>query len=231
MTLPLLSHLETSVLTSRPQQAEGEVAAAAPPPLGAFEKNSSGRVVYVDLNPSALQPKFDLLRARLSAVQPSDDAIVRSGKRINQNRFLSTVNDGMAIHLFSIFLQSAAIDPTVGAALRELLAPLGAHIKLLGAHFICSRLSEATPLILPQKLHRDHGGGPGEVIAVGMHLDGQPMGTLIASSATEAGEPNPAIAAANTPIFGFDTHVVHGGPPGSSIMHRGTARLFYALFR
>ena len=116
------------------------------------------------------------------------------------------------------------------------MAPLGDRIKLLGAPFICGRLSEATPLIMPQKLHRDHGGGPGEVIAIGMHLEGQSMGTLISPSSKELDDPNLQIAAANTPVFAFDTHIVHGGPPGSTQVHRGPARLvkkqglFYALF-
>ena len=211
-SLPPLSNLEISVLTRRSEEA---LSIPPPPPLGAFERDSSGRVVYVDLNSPAVQPGFDLLRARLAAVTPSDDAIVRSGTRINENRFLWTVNDGQAIDLFSTFLQSAASDPYVGGDLRTLVAPLGGRIKLLGAHFICSRLSEATPLILPQKLHRDHGGGAGEVIAVGMHLEGQPMETLIAPMATEVDDHNPEIAAANTPVFAFDTHVVHGGPPGA----------------
>ena len=215
--------LDTSVLTRRSRQGEES---PPPPPLGAFERDSNGRVAYVDLNSPALQPGFDLLRARLSTIQPSDDAVVRSGVRINENRFLWTVNDGTAIDLFSTFLQSAASDQHVGGALRALLAPLGRRVRLLGAHFICGRLSETTPLILPQKLHRDHGGGPGEVIAIGMHLEGEQMGTLIAPMATEVDGPNSVIVAANTPIFAFDTHVVHGGPPGSTrVQHRGPARL------
>ena len=220
--LPLF--LDTSVLTRRSQRQKA-LPTPPPPPLGDLERDASGRVAYVDLNSPALQPEFDLLRARLSTIEPSDDAVVRNGKRINENRFLWMVNDPMSIDLFSTFLQSAASDPHVSVALRTLLAPLGGRIRLLGAHFICGRLSETTPLILPQKLHRDHGGGAGEVIAVGMHLEGESMGTLIAPMATEVDAPNPEIAAANTPIFAFDTNIVHGGPPGSTQMHRGPARV------
>ena len=152
--IPQLSNLKTSVLTRRSQQGEEGGPAPPPPPgppLGAFERDSNGRVVYVDLirgeRSSILEEQFDRLRARLAAVAPSDDTIVRSGKRINENRFLWTITDGMAIDLFSAFLQSAANDLLVGVTLRVLLAPLGRRIRLLGAHFICGRLSETTPQI------------------------------------------------------------------------------------
>ena len=198
---------------------------APPPPLHSTERDSNGRVVYVDLHTPASTAAFDALRARLAAVQPSDDAIVRHGARINANRFLWTVIDATAIDLFSTFLTSAVKDPHVGGSLREMLAPLGGSIRLLGAHFICGRLSEETPVILPQQLHRDHAGAPGEVIAIGMHVEGLPMGTHVAASATDVDDPSPVIRAANSPVFAFDTHAVHRGPPGSAQPHRGPPRV------
>ena len=197
-----------------------------PPPLEATARDPSGRLVYVDMRNREpdLDPIFEALRGRLLAVQPPDDSVMRYGKRINENRFLWQVTDAMAIDLFTELLVRTANDPCVGSAFRELLSPLGDRIKFLGAHFICGRLTEATPLILPQKLHRDV-DQPGEVIAIALHLENLPMGTLIAAGAADVDESNPHLAAANTGVFGFDTYVVHGGPPGSTKLHRGPPRL------
>ena len=48
------------------------------------------------------------------------------------------------------------------SALRQLLEPLGSRILLLGAHFICPRVTEYEPRI-----------------AVGLHHQGEPMNTLL----------------------------------------------------
>ena len=103
----------------------------------------------------------------------------------------------------------------MGEGLGRLLQPLGSRILLLGAHFICPRITEYEPRILPQQPHTDV-GTRGEVIAVGLHLDGVPMDTLLDPHATldTSGEVHggSGFRRAHTSVFAFETAAVHAGP-------------------
>jgi len=184
------------------------------PNLAPVEGDGEGRVVYVDLEPQGDDLSLQALRARLLAVQPTTRALERM-PLINRNRVLVEVEDRMALDLFQSWLMTAATNGAVGEALRRLLRPLGSRILLLGAHFICPRVTEYEPRILPQTPHTDVGTS-GEVIAIGLNLQGEPMDTLIDSHATlDTGghvQGGSGFRRAHTSVFAFETAAVHAGP-------------------
>jgi len=184
------------------------------PNLAPVEWDGGGRVVYVDLEPQGDDLSLQALRARLLAEQPTSRAVERM-PLINRNRVLVEVEDRMALDLFQSWLITTATNGAVGEALRQLLRPLGSRILLLGAHFICPRVTEYEPYILPQTPHTDVGTS-GEVIAIGLNLQGEPMNTLIDTYATldtdghvQGGS---GFRRAHTSVFAFETAAVHAGP-------------------
>ena len=150
------------------------------------------------------------LQARLSAIQPTTRTLERL-PLINRSRALVEVEDRMALDLFQSWLMTTAIEGAMGEALRRLLQPLGNRILLLGAHFICPRVTECEPRILPQQPHTDV-GTRGE----GLHLQGVPMDTLLDPHATldTSGEVQggSGFRRAHTSVFAFETAAVHAGP-------------------
>jgi len=134
---------------------------------------------------------------------------------INRNRVLVEVEDRMALDLFQSWFITTATNGAVGEALRQLVRPLGSRILLLGAHFICPRVTEYEPYILAQQPHTDV-GSRGEVIAIGLNLQGELMNTLIDTHATldtdghvQGGS---GFRRAHTSVFAFETAAVHAGP-------------------
>ena len=183
--------------------------------LSAVEVDATDTVVYVDLQPKEGEDvSLQTMRARLSAIQPTARALERL-PLINRSRVLVEIEDRMALDLFQAWLLTTATNGTIGDALMQLLQPLGNKILLLGAHFICPRVTEYEPRILPQQPHTDV-GTQGEVIAVGLHLQGEPMNTLLDPHATldtsgkvECGS---GFRRAHTSVFAFETAAVHAGP-------------------
>ena len=201
--------------SKRPRRLQPSAAALpAAPDLFPVEVDRAGVVVYVDLQPSGDDSSLQPLRARLSTVQPTARTLERL-PLINRSRALVEVEDEMALDLFQSWLLTTATSGAMGEALRRLLRPLGNRILLLGAHFICPRITEYEPRILPQQPHTDV-GTRGEVIAVGLHLDGDPMNTLLDPHATldTDGEVQggSGFRRAHTSVFAFETAAVHAGP-------------------
>ena len=200
--------------SKRPRRSQYAAAVPPAPNLSAVEVDGAGTVVYVDLQPRGEDPSLQALRARLSATQP----IARTLERlplINRSRVLVEVEDQMALDLFQSWILTTTTNGTMGEALRQLFKPLGSRILLLGAHFICPRVTEYEPRILPQQPHTDV-GTRGEVIAVGLHLQGEPMNTLLDPLATldTSGEVQggSGFRRAHTSVFAFETAAVHAGP-------------------
>ena len=196
------------VLRSQP------IAADPPAPnLSTFEVDGAGTVVYVDLEPRDDAPSLNALRSRLVAIQPTARTLERM-PLINRNRVLVEVEDLRALDLFRSWFLTTATGG-MGEALRQLLQPLGGRILLIGAHFICPRVTEYEPFILPQASHTDV-GTRGEVIAVGLHIQGDPMNTLLDTYATldTSGKVQDGIGfrRAHTSVFAFETAAVHAGP-------------------
>ena len=73
----------------------------------------------------------------------------------------------MALDMFKSWVLATASNSSMSGALRQLLQPLGSRILLLGAHFICPRVTEYEPRI-----------------SVGLHHQGEPMNTLLDPIAT-----------------------------------------------
>ena len=201
--------------SQRPRRSQPAAAAPPAPNLSPVEVDRGGRVVYVDLQPTGDDdPSPQSLRSRLSAIQPTARTLERL-PLINRSRVLIEVGDTMALDLFQAWLLTTATNSDMGEALRRLLRPLGSRILLLGAHFICPRVTEYEPRILPQQPHTDV-GTRGEVIAVGLHLQGEPMNTLLDPHATldTGGEVQggSGFRRAHTSVFAFETAAVHAGP-------------------
>ena len=202
--------------SKRPRRSQPAGAATPAPNLRAVEVDATGTVVYVDLQPGEGEDvSLQTMRARLSAIQPTARALERL-PLINRSRVLVEVEDRMALDLFQAWLlTSTTTNSSMGDGLRRLLLPLGNKILLLGAHFICPRVTEYERRILPQQPHTDV-GTRGEVIAVGVHIQGEPMNTLLDPHATldtsgkvECGS---GFRRAHTSVFAFETAAVHAGP-------------------
>ena len=232
----LFANLGLSVDTRR-SQTRAEAAATPPshPNLALVEADGEGRVVYVDLEQRGDDLPLQALRARLLAVRPTTRALERT-PLINCNRALVEIKDRVALDLFQSWLITTAINGAVGEALRQLLRPLGSRILLLGAHFICPRITEYEPRVLPQQPHTDV-GTRGEVIAIGLNLQGEPMNTLIDTHATLDTNGNvqggSGFHRAHTSVFAFETAAVHAGPGISHVQGPYprflTSRIFFLL--
>ena len=203
--------------SKRPRRSQLAAAAPSAPSLSTVEVDRAGTVVYVDLQPNGDDPSLQALqalRARLSSIQPTARTLERL-PLINRSRVLVEVEDPMALDLFQSWLMTTASKGAMGEALRRLLQPFGNRILILGAHFICPRVTEYEPRILPQQPHTDV-GTRGEVIAVGLHLQGEPMNTLLDPHATldTSGEVQggSGFRRAHTSVFAFETAAVHAGP-------------------
>lgn len=200
--------------SKRPRRSHQAAMAPPAPDLSPVEVDRAGTVVYVDLQPNGNDSSLQALRSRLSTVRPAARTLERL-PLINRSRVLVEVEDRLALDLFQAWLLTTASNEAMGEALRRLLQPLGGRILLLGAHFICPRVTEYEPRILPQQPHTDV-GTRGEVIAVGLHIEGEPMNTLLDPHATldMNGEvqSGTGFRRAHTSVFAFETAAVHAGP-------------------
>ena len=214
MLLPALSNLEIGCSQrKRPRrgavQHEQDTTASD---LEAIEKDSQGQIVYVDVGSTEL---LSILQARLNSIRPTASELQRL-PLINQSRVLVEIEDAMGLNIFQMWIQNTLqLNSATGRALRELLGPLGPQLLLLGAHFICPRITEYEPRVRQQTPHTDV-GARGEVIGVGLHTEGDPMRTLLDPCATIASDgtlqDGEGFRRANTPAFAFDTGTVHAGP-------------------
>jgi hypothetical protein len=184
------------------------------PDLNAVERDGNGRVVYVDLAVGTTD-SMSALQAQLKTIQPSQAQLLRM-PLINRSRVLVEVDDQTALNFFQVWmLDILGSASDMGDAIRELVAPLGQQILLLGGHFISPRVTEYEPRILPQTPHTDV-GITGEVIGIGLHVQGEPMRTLLDPHATLDSDGNvqggTGFRQASTPAFAFETGAVHAGP-------------------
>ena len=181
------------------------------------ETDQHGATIYVDLLPERGDAPCDeliALQSRLATIRPSTRALERL-KPINKSRVLVEIEDVMALTLFSTWIHRAAMEDSTGEALMALLVPIGRRIRLLGAHFICPRVTEYEPFIAPQVPHTDV-DRRGEVFGIGLHVSGEPMGTLMDPNAHIDSDGNVcggvSMRRASTSAFAFDTGAVHAGP-------------------
>jgi hypothetical protein len=188
--------------------------------LDTVERDGDGRVIYVDLASSMTGARttavMRTLQARLATIQPSQAQLLRM-PLINRSRVLVEMEDQVALSLFCAWMLEILSGPssTIGAAVRELMAPLGQSMLLLGGHFICPRVTEYEPRISQQTPHTDV-ETIGEVVGIGLHTRNEFMHTLIDPHATLDSEGNvhdgSGFRQANTPAFAFETGAVHAGP-------------------
>ena len=219
----------------RSQRLAGPSEPPQPPILERVETDREGRVVYVDLEPRGEDRMLQALRDHLSAAQPTPRMLERL-PLINRNRALVEIEDRVALDLFQAWLLGSAFKGPMGEALGNLFSPLEKRILLLGAHFICPRVTALEPRILPQTPHTDV-DTKGEVIAVGLHVLGDDMNTLLDPHATlrASGEVQngSGFRRAHTPTFAFETAAVHAGPGISHIPGPYprflTSRVFFLL--
>jgi len=182
--------------------------------------------------------EFGMMRLRLwtLSMNMSDRYLLRQ-PLINRNRVLIEVEDHRALDWFLRWIVTTAkLDSVMGKALHQLLVPLGGRILLLGGHFIIPKVTEYAPQILQQVPHTDvH--TKGEVIGVGLHLNGEPMNTLVDPNATldSTGQiqGGSGFLKANTNAFAFDTGAVHAGPGSPRVdgpfPRFFTSRIFFLL--
>ena len=188
------------------------------PPLPTTELDANGAVVYVDLQSEAEHDNVHLvaLSSALLALQPTKETLERL-PLINRSRVLVEITDAVALDHFLKWLLSIAATRFV---LRELLRPLGPRVLLLGAHFICPRVTEMEPTVAQQLPHTDV-ERKGQVIAIGLNLSQQPMDTLLDATATLDAHGRlvggKGFGRADTPLFAYDTGAVHAGPGKSNI--------------
>jgi hypothetical protein len=195
----------------------------AVPSLGNVEEDGDGRVAYVDLAVGGEHTvMLDALRTRLLVVRPAQRDLERL-PLINRNRVLVEVDDARTLDLLSTWLKAvlSARNSIISNAFRRLVEPLGQEILLLGGHFICPRVTEYEPKVPPQTPHTDV-ATKGEVIGIGLHLEGQPMHTLIDTHATldvnGLVQDGVGFRQANTSTFAFETGAVHAGPGQNSVL-------------
>lgn len=207
--------VESGQKRTRSQRSD-EVAAAVPD-LSAVERDRNGNVVYVDLDVDAdSKPELLSLRSALASAAPTD-AELQKLPLINRNRVLVELASNVVTNRFSEWVRSLLRNPSsdAGIAFTELLKPLGNEIMLLGAHFICPRVTEYEPNIKQQQAHTDV-STKGAVIAIAMHIHGVKMNTLIDAGAQLDERGNvvngSGFKQANTTTFAFDTGAVHAGP-------------------
>ena len=200
--------------SSRKARAEADVTFEELLPV---ETDRHGATVYVDLLPERGGAPCDeiiALQSRLATIRPSTRALERL-RPINKSRVLVEIEDVMALTLFSTWIRRAVMEDSTGGALVALLGPIGRRVRLLGAHFICPRVTEYESFIAPQAPHTDV-DRRGEVFGIGLHVSGEPMGTLMDPNAHIDSNGNVCggggMQRANSPAFAFDTGVVHAGP-------------------
>jgi hypothetical protein len=190
---------------------------AAVPDLSAVERDRNGNVVYVDLDVDAdSKPELLSLRSALASAAPTD-AELQKLPLINRNRVLVELSDAVVGNRFSQWVRSLLRNSNsdTGTAFTELLKPLGNEIMLLGAHFICPRVTEYEPNIKQQQAHTDV-STKGQVVAVAVNVHGVKMNTLIDAGAQLDKRGNvvggTGLKQANTTTFAYDTGAVHAGP-------------------
>ena len=154
MGLTIGSDADTGKQPRRSQRLTGTLEPPQPPVLEKVEMDREGRVVYVDLEPGGEDRMLQALRDHLSAAQPTPHMLERL-PLINRNRVLVEVEDRVALDLFLAWLLGSALKGPMGEALGSLFSPLDKRILLLGAHFICPRVTAVEPRILPQTPHTD----------------------------------------------------------------------------
>ena len=207
--LPAFEHLQIRAAGSR--QRRGNPPPTAVANLSTVEHDADGNVVYVNLEIQDAEPELNALRARLSFLQPSVITLERLIP-INRNRVLVEIMDDVAFGFLRIWLQLVMQRVT---ALRQLFAPLGPKLLLLGGQFIVPRVTEYEPYVRSQTPHTDV-DTKGEVIAIAFHVHGTELGTLIHPTARldPGGNVigNSVVGRANASAFAFDTGVVHAGP-------------------
>jgi hypothetical protein len=186
--------------------------------LGSIGVDGSHSIVYLDLN--EFLPVFDTdlmnLQNRLRMVRPQPRDLERMQVN-NRERILSTVTDDHVVRLSCKWI--LRVWSTV-PEFWTMLAPLGSEVLLLGIQFIVPKVSEYYPHIRAQVPHADV-LQRSLVYGVAMHLDGGSLGTLISLNRTisscshDLANVTDEFKSADTPLFVYDTGVVHAGP-GSS---------------
>ena len=205
-------------------------------PLGSIGVDSSLAIVYLDLHELLPVVDTDLvkLQDRLRMVRPRSRDLERMQVN-NRERILFTVKDDLVVRLCCKWIQR--IWSTV-PEFWTMLGPLGSRVLLLGIQFIVPKVSEYFPHIRAQVPHADV-LERGLVYGLAMHLDGGPLGTLISldrtihSCSDDLANVTDEFKSADTPLFVYDTGVVHAGPGSSKFPapypHFVTNRVFFVF--
>ena len=204
------------------------------PSLEATASDPSGATVYVNLereNDALLK----VLRSTLFESQPPTRVLERL-QPINKGRVLVEITDQQIHAIFEAWLLDTYNDPITGPSLAQLLAPLGGRLRIVGAQWIVPKVTEYDRTITPQAPHTDV-GRKGEVVSIGLHVAGNPMGTLLNPSARVNSDGAVVgwhgFKRTNSSIFAYDTGTVHAGPGRSSVPppypRYFTERVFFLL--
>ena len=183
-----------------------------PDAIGPVARDGDGRVVFVDLDYPEGKVKLEKLKQELRVAAPTLRFLERA-PLINRSRVLYQIHDPAAHTAFvDWFVHSTVQLPP----LREMLAPLGKQLCLLGMHYIAPRVSTAyEPYIRQQEPHTDI-DSKREVMAVGLHVFGEKMNTLLDPTAfiddSGAVVPGDGLKRAYTNTFIMDVGAVHAGP-------------------
>ena len=199
--------------SDRSEPAEAATSASMPD-LAPVETDANERVVYANLHAAAQDDRFTALRASLIANRPTERVLERLTP-INRNRLLVEIEDESTLARLSAWLRAVMADEVNGQALRRLLQPLGARLRLLGGQWIVPKATEYEPRIVAQTPHTDV-DTKGEVVSIAIHVHGKEMGTLVDARA-RIGKGGAVVdgcgfGRANTDVFAYDTGAVHGGP-------------------
>jgi len=206
------------------------------PPLPATARNGAGRVVYADASPaderSDAAAALGELRAALRAATP-EPALLERLPVINRGRVLVDIRtaDGDVARAFAGWLRRAAAS---SAAVAGMLADITVEgeVLLIGAQWIVPKVTEyERGFVAQQEFHTDV-NVLGEVLAVALHVEGEPMNTLIDTHGTPMVQ-SPQLARAASSVFMFDTGAVHAGPGAVGIAgpypRYLTSRVFFLL--
>ena len=205
------------------------------PPLPATVRNDAGRVVYADASPA--QPSeaavaLGELRAALHAARPQP-ALLERLPVINRSRVLVDIRtaDGDVARTFGVWLRRAAEASLSVAAMLADIAVEG-EVLLIGAQWIVPKVTEYDHGCVAQQSFHTDVDVLGEVLAIALHVDGEPMNTLIDPQGTPLAQ-SPHLARAESSAFLYDTGVVHAGPSAADVAgpypRYLTSRVFFLL--
>ena len=200
------------------------------PPLPSVASDEFDRVVYVDAR-AAAEEQVGALQEALRSSAPTPAELERLHP-INKQRLLVEIQaHSPAVGAFASWLQHAV---RASGALARLLDPavVDGEVLLLGAHWIVSKVTQHDHATIPQQDFHADVNATGHVFSVAVHTRDEPMGTIVDPRGTVSVRSS-AVGRADTPIFAYDTGVIHAGPGRAGVSgpypYYDVGRVFFIL--